>query len=137
MIKSSLTTLVPALLISVVAVAQTPSHDSSTNTTSSAAVAPDNTKSNKTDPSNRAMTADKQANASADVDLTKRIRQSVMADSSLSTYGHNVKIVAVNGSVTLNGVVNTADEKTQIGKKAAAIAGEGHVANELKVTPPK
>jgi hypothetical protein len=41
-------------------------------------------------------------NHSSDVDLTKRIRQSVVADKSLSTYAHNVKIVTLNGSVTLN-----------------------------------
>jgi hypothetical protein len=30
-----------------------------------------------------------------------------MADKSLSTYGHNVKIVAVKGQVTLNGAVRS------------------------------
>ena len=63
----------------------------------------------------------------------KRVRQSVVADKSLSTYGHNVKIVAVNGTVTLNGVVRNADEKAQIGKKATAMAGAGHVIDDLKL----
>jgi hyperosmotically inducible periplasmic protein len=135
--KFSLLMVMPALLTGGVVTAQTASHDSASSMTPSAAVAPDNTKSNKSDPSNRGMTADKQTNASADIDLTKRIRQSVMADSSLSTYAHNVKIVAVAGRVTLNGVVSSADEKMQIGKKATAIAGEGHVVDELKVAPKK
>ena len=60
-----------------------------------------------------------------------------MADSTLSTYAHNVKIVAVNGTVTLNGVVRSAAEKTQIGKKATSIAGEGRVIDNLKLAPPK
>jgi hypothetical protein len=47
-------------------------------------VAPDNAKSNTSDASNATATADSQSNNSADLDLTKRIRQSVMADKSLS-----------------------------------------------------
>jgi hyperosmotically inducible protein len=99
--------------------------------------APDNTKSNKQDPANVNHTADQQANNSADLDVTKRIRQSVMADKSLSTYGHNVKIVSKNGMVTLNGVVHSDDEKSQIAMKAAAVVGKDHVVNELKVSPAK
>ena len=100
-------------------------------------VAPDNTKSNKTDPSNRTAVADQQANNPADIDLAKRIRSSVIADKSLSTYGHNVKIVAVNGMVTLNGVVSSADEKMRIGELATSAAGAGKVIDQLKVVPPK
>jgi osmotically-inducible protein OsmY len=118
----------PALMIAISVNAQTASAD---------AVAPDNTKSNKVDSSNRDAVADKQKNNSTDIDLAKRIRQSVIADKSLSTYGHNVKIVAVNGTVTLNGVVNTAEEKMRIGKTATSIAGAGRVVDELKVVPPK
>jgi hyperosmotically inducible protein len=128
----------PALMIGTYASAQAASHDpGSTINAPSGSVAPDNTKSNKADPSNRDAVADTQKNDPTDIDLAKRIRQSVMADKSLSTYGHNVKIVAVNGTVTLNGVVSTADEKMQIGKKATSIAGEGHVVDDLKVVPPK
>jgi hypothetical protein len=47
-------------------------------------VAPDNAKSNKVDASN-STTADAQPNRATDLDLTKRIRQSVMADKTLST----------------------------------------------------
>jgi hyperosmotically inducible protein len=132
----SIVCALPLLLSAEHAVAQTPPspHDSATASQSSAA-APDNTKSNKEDPSNRATTADMQKNGASDLDLTKRIRSSVMADKELSTYGHNVKIVAVNGTVTLNGVVRSADEKSQIGAKAAAIAGKDHVVNDLKVQP--
>ena len=129
---------VPALVIGAQASAQAASSDSGSRMSSSSdAVAPDNTKSNRQDPSNRQASSDKQKNDSADIDLAKRIRQSVMADKDLSTYGHNVKIVAVNGTVTLNGVVRSADEKMLIGRKAAQIAGDGHVVDELKVAPSK
>ena len=71
------------------------------------------------------------------MDLTRRIRSSVTADKNLSTYGHNVKIVTTNGTVTLNGVVRSNDEKSEIGAKAAAVVGKGNVINDLKVTPSK
>jgi osmotically-inducible protein OsmY len=124
---------VPALMVGAHAIAQTTSPDSAP----ASAVAPDNTKSNRVDPSNRGATSDKQGNDATDIDLVKRIRQSVMADKTLSTYGHNVKIVAVNGIVTLNGVVDSAAEKAQIGQKAAAIAGRGHVIDDMKLAPSK
>jgi hyperosmotically inducible protein len=123
----------PALMIGAQSFAQT----TSSSAAPASAVAPDNTKSNKVDPSNRGTTADRQGNDTTDIDLVKRIRQSVMADKTLSTYGHNVKVVAVNGTVTLNGVVDNAAEKAQIGQKAAAIAGKGHVIDDMKLAPSK
>ena len=98
-------------------------------------VAPDNAKSNQVVASNATSTADSQTNNAADLDMTKRIRQSVMADKSLSTYAHNVKIVTLNGNVTLNGVVRTEDEKNSVEMKAANIAGKTKVTNDLKVAP--
>jgi hyperosmotically inducible periplasmic protein len=100
-------------------------------------VAADNAKSNKLDPSNSAATADAQSNKTTDLDLTKRIRQTIVADKSLSTYAHNVKIVTVDGSVTLNGVVRSEAEKSAIEMKAIDIAGKNRVTNDLKVSPGK
>ncbi len=97
--------------------------------------AADNAKSNKVEASNASATADAQTNKATDLDITKRIRQSVMADKSLSTYAHNVKIVTVNGSVTLNGVVRSQDEKNAIETKAEAVAGKQQVTNDLKIAP--
>ena len=127
---------VSALVVGTSVMAQNAAPDVSPSR-SSEAVAPDNTKSNKLDASNRGAVSDKQTNAAADMDLVKRIRQSVMDDKELSTYGHNVKIVAVNGTVTLNGVVRNTAEKMQIGQKARDIAGHGHVVDELKVAASK
>jgi hyperosmotically inducible protein len=104
---------------------------------SASAVAPDNAKSNKVDASNTTGTADAQSNSAMDIDLTKRIRQSVMGDKSLSTYAHNIKIVTVNGSVTLNGVVRSTDEKSAVEMMAANIAGKDRVTSDLKVAPSK
>src|SRR5579872_5892567 len=96
---------VPALALCASAAAQSTRSDADSQTEpSSHMAAPDNTKSNREDPSNRTATSDQQTNNGADRDLVKQIRRSVMADRNLSTYAHNVKIVAENGTVTLNGV---------------------------------
>jgi osmotically-inducible protein OsmY len=117
--------------------AQSSANADKASPSSAPATAPDNTKSNKVDDSNSAATADAQTNKSSDIDLTKRIRKSVLADKALSTYAHNVKIVAINGKVTLNGVVRSEQEKSAIEMKAAAIAGEDNVNTELKIAPNK
>jgi len=77
----------------------------------SAQTAADNTKVNTRDRAAGAVTADQQKETAADRDLTKRIRQSVVGDKSLSTYAHNVKIVTRGGQVTLKGPVNSETEK--------------------------
>jgi len=102
---------------------------------STGTVPADNTKSNKLDPSNTAATADAQKDNAGDRTITQRIRKSLVTDKSLSTYAHNVKIVSVNGNVTLNGVVRSEDEKSAIEAKAVSIAGPGRVVNDLKVAP--
>ena len=100
---------------------------------SSLALAQADNSRNNADATNREASADEQSNSKQDVDLTSRIRRSVMSEKGLSTYGHNVKIVAVNGTVTLNGVVKTADERSTIHRHAASIAGEDKVVDHLKV----
>jgi hyperosmotically inducible periplasmic protein len=87
------------------------------------ATQPDNTKVNKRDRKPGAVTADQQKMNSADSDLSKKIRQAVIADKSLSTYAHNVKIVSQDGTVTLKGPVHSEAEKSTIEAKAAEIAG--------------
>jgi hyperosmotically inducible protein len=118
--------LLSAALIGSPAIAQTP-----------VSVAPDNTKSNKLDATNSTATADAQTNSATDLDLAKRIRQDVMADKSLSTYAHNVKIVATNGNVTLNGVVRSEAEKRTVAMNATTIAGKNNVTNDLKIATSK
>lgn len=103
------------------------------------APAPDNTKanSNSLNSADKMSTADGQKNDATDIALTQRIRKSVMADKSLSTYAHNIKIVTVNGAVTLNGVVRDSHEKDVLAMKAQAIAGKDNVTDDLTIAPPK
>jgi hyperosmotically inducible periplasmic protein len=95
---------------------------------------PDNTKANKDQSS---PTADQQKMNPADRELTQKIRKSIHEDKSLSTYGHNIKVIAQNGKVTLRGPVRSEDEKNNLQAKAVAVAGEGNVMNELEVAPAK
>lgn len=101
--------------------------------------APDNSKANSdtVNSTSKTSTADAQKNDSTDIALTQQIRKSIMADKSLSTYAHNVKIVTVNGTVTLNGVVRNGHEKAVVAMKAQAIAGKGNVTDDLTIAPPK
>ncbi len=132
----SLLVLPALLLLGQWAAAQTPSYPTSAANTDNSAVPADNTGSNK-DASNRTGTADDQKENATDRALTQDIRKGVMADKSLSTYAHNVKIVAVNGTVTLNGVVRSDEEKNAVQQIAAKAAGNDRVINDLKVAPPK
>jgi hyperosmotically inducible periplasmic protein len=98
-----------------------------------AAQEPDNTKANK----QQQPTADQAKNNVSDRETMQKIRQSIMDDKSLSTYGHNVKIIARNGQVTLKGPVRSEEEKSAIQAKAAEVAGASNVTNDLTVKPEK
>jgi hyperosmotically inducible protein len=95
---------------------------------------PDNTKKNRDQSS---PTADQQKMNSSDRAITQKIRKAVMADKSLSTYAHNVKIVAQDGKVTLRGPVRSDDEKRSVEAKAAAVVGEGSVTSQIEIVPSK
>ena len=97
--------------------------------------APDNTGSNVRDRSGKTLTPDDQSESEADRTLTQQVRQAVVADDSLSTNAHNVKIITSHGVVTLRGPVNSAQEKANIDAKAQQIAGATKVNNHLEVVP--
>ena len=94
---------------------------------------PDNTKVNKAGE----ITAASQKNGKHDLAITRDIRKAIVADKSLSTYAHNVKVVTENGFVTLKGPVRSEDERKAVEAKAIDVAGRERVANELTVAPSK
>ena len=97
---------------------------------------PDNTKVNERDRNSGAATADKQKMNAADRELTAKIRKSVMADKSLSTYAHNVKIISQDGMVTLKGPVRSDEEVKSIVSKTVQIVGSADkVTNQMAVKP--
>ena len=97
--------------------------------TTPSSTAPDNSGKNKA----HAKTADQQPENTSDRDITKKIRRAIVADKSLSTYGHNVKIITQSGAVTLKGPVHSDEEKQTIAAKAAEVVGQDKVTNQLTV----
>ena len=97
----------------------------------------DNTKVNTRDRAAGAVTADQQKENVSDRKLAQAIRRSLMQDKSLSTYAHNVKVIAQDGQITLKGPVRSVDEKQNVEAKAVDVAGAGHVTNQLSVAPAK
>ncbi len=67
----------------------------------------------------------------------QKIRKAIVADSSLSTYGHNVKVISEHGKVTLKGPVHSESERKNLEAKAVEVAGSGNVINQLSVKAEK
>jgi hypothetical protein len=94
---------------------------------------PDNTARNVRDRDNRTVTPLNQGNSQADIDTTAQIRKDIIADNDMSINAKNVKIITMDGHVTLRGPVDSAEEKRQIGDIANRIAQAVNVDNQLEV----
>ena len=101
--------------------------------TSNATSEPDNTARNVRDRNNSTLTPLAQGNSKADVATTAQIRKEILAGKDMSVSAKNVKIITIDGHVTLRGPVNTAEEKRLIGEIADRIAHSGNVDNQLEV----
>jgi sporulation protein YlmC with PRC-barrel domain len=95
--------------------------------------AADNTGQNVRDRNNRTLTPLDQSNNQADLNTTAQIRKEIIADQGMSVNAQNVKIITVDGRVTLRGPVNSEEEKRLIGEIADRIAHAGNVDNQLDV----
>ena len=95
----------------------------------------DNTEMNKRETSPEKLTADQQSQTKMDREITQQIRQAVVDDKSLSTYARNVKIITVDGLVTLKGPVRSGDEKRIIEEKAGQIVGKDKLKSEIEIAP--
>lgn len=98
-----------------------------------AAVEPDNSGRNVRDADGTTKTSGDQSESETDRTITQNVRQAVTADDSISTNGKNVKIITVDGTVTLRGPVKSEQEKTNIAAKAQQIAGVKKVDNQLEI----
>ena len=95
---------------------------------------PDNSAVNSRDQNSDAKTASRQANGSKrDIEITRMIRRALTKDSDLSTYGKNIKIVTLDGMVTLRGPVHTDAEKMKIGNIAQRVVRQDKIQNEIEV----
>jgi len=93
----------------------------------------DNTARNVRDRNSGTLTPLDQGNGQSDVNTTAQIRKEINADNTLSLNAQNVKIMTINGRVTLRGPVNTEEEKHRIGEIADRVARSGNVDNQLEV----
>jgi osmotically-inducible protein OsmY len=93
----------------------------------------DNTARNVRDRNDRTLTPLDQGNSSADIKTTAQIRKEIIATKDMSVNARNVKIITVNGHVTLRGPVNTDEEKRLVGEIANRIARSDNVDNQLEV----
>jgi hyperosmotically inducible protein len=96
---------------------------------SAAIQAPDNSSQNKAS----TETADNQANSKADRQTTAKIRKAIVGEKDLSNYAHNIKVITINGQVTLKGPVQTEDEKQKVASLAASVVPPDKIVNELTV----
>jgi len=95
--------------------------------------APDNTSVNTRDRSSAALTPMDQGGSVADRKITQQIRQDLMSDKSLSFTAKNVKVITINGKVTLRGPVKSSGEKAKIAALAQRISGVTNVDNQLEI----
>jgi len=93
----------------------------------------DNTARNVRDRSDTTLTPLDQGTSEGDVLITRRIRQEILAREGLSANARNVKVITVNGRVTLRGPVNDASEKEAINAIATRLAANGNVDNQIEV----
>ena len=95
-------------------------------------VAPDNTKINERDRSHHTLTSGDQSNAKGDLKLSSAIRKTIVK-SDLSTLAKNIKIITINGNVTLRGPVQTEAEREKISSLASTVQGIKKLDNQLEV----
>lgn len=111
----------------------TNSHAAADQATVSDAKPADNSIHNARDVNGDDLTPLDQSHAEADVEITRSIRKSLVDDDTLGTNSQNVKVITVDGMVTLRGAVANADEQARIVAIANAAAGADRVVNELQV----
>jgi osmotically-inducible protein OsmY len=93
----------------------------------------DNTAKNARDRNSDTLTPTDRGGSAADRELTAKIRQAIVKDDALSVQAHNVKIITIDGSVTLRGPVKSASEKAAITAQAQRIAGAERVDDQLEI----
>ena len=93
----------------------------------------DNTGRNVRDRDGQTRTPTDQGESGADRDITASIRREIVANDALSTNAHNVKIITVDGIVTLRGPVKTVQERAAVAAAARHAAGVRRVDDQLEI----
>jgi len=97
----------------------------------------DNTAVNQRDRSGGAKTFGDQSNSVANLKITQAIRRALMKEAELSTTAKNIKVITINGQVTLRGPVKTTQEKAKIAQLARSAAGGAQIVDQLDVNESK
>jgi hyperosmotically inducible protein len=98
----------------------------------SSAILPDNTGRNVRDRDDSTLTPGDQGETEADREITRRFRRALTENPEFSVTAQNIKIITVNGKVTLRGPVNTEQERKLI-DSIARQQGISSVDNQLEV----
>ncbi len=93
----------------------------------------DNTAQNERDREGDTLTPIDQQENERDLKITQTVRQGVIKHDDLSMTAKNVKIITVDGVVTLRGPVDTATEKSKVGTIAKKVDGVKRVDNQLEI----
>lgn len=95
----------------------------------------DNTRVNKRDRNGATLTPMDQGGSASDRAITQQIRKDLMNDKSLSFTAKNVKVITIDGKVTLRGTVKSEAERTAIEAAARRATGDGaRVDSQLEVS---
>jgi hyperosmotically inducible protein len=98
----------------------------------------DNTGQNKRDREGLTLTPLDQGSSQSDREITQAIRKSIVIEPGKDEHSlaaKNIKIITLNGTVTLRGVVRTDQEKSDIEIRARQTPGVTKVDNQLEVKP--
>jgi hyperosmotically inducible periplasmic protein len=96
----------------------------------------ENTERNVRDKDGTTLTPDDQKGDKKDIQITTKIRKTLIKDKSLSVNAHNIKIITSNRVVTLRGIVEYAGESLAIEKIAKLTRGVLRVDNQLELKAP-
>lgn len=74
--------------------------------------------------------------SSADVDLSRRVREAIMADGQIAPVAPGVEILVNGGEVTLRGTVQDEKARSALVRAAQQVAGLSNVINHLELARP-
>lgn len=94
---------------------------------------PDNTGKNVRDREGDTLTPGDQGTTEADREITRQIRRAITANDQLSTTAKNIKIITVNGKVTLRGPVKSDQERQAIAAAAQNVTGVAALDNQVEI----
>jgi osmotically-inducible protein OsmY len=134
LLRTSLVLVASLLGLMVNPAARADDANSVSNTATNSDKDADNSQRNQRDRDNATRTPVEQGNSREDIQTTRQIRQAVVSGTNdFSVMAQNIKIITLDGHVTLRGPVKTDGEKSSIDMIARQIAGSANVNDLLEV----